>query len=381
METNFSLLKTRRQRYLPHWGSVTFESLKSALTGSRRPARRIILRAAANGIDKDQFESLWRRAGSTTELGDLCLGVSQHFLSQATYWYDLGLQPRARDNHLASSLWGIYAEVLCPDISQKRSVRRQLIESYRLAAPHLNYPAEFVEIACLSDQVSGYLRFPLNITAHNLPCAIFFNSLGSPKEELHYAENSLLAQGIATLSVDYPTDFLSVDESLGGFDLAEFANSIFLFVSSRPELDPSRLAFIGLSVGGRLALHLASMNPERVKAIVTLSAPLNNANDLEAFASQYSTETMMPAVSLHAALYELFGQTPLEYSLDKIQAPTLLIAGGKDNVVPSDTTQLCFERLGTNDKKVLVCPQASHNLYEQMPSLRYEVAQWLKPRL
>lgn len=366
---------------MPHWGSVTFESLKSALTGSRRPPRRIVLRATANGLDKDQFESLWRRANSAAELSDLCLGVSQHLLSQATYWYDLGLQPRARDNHLASSLWSIYAEVLCPDIVQKRSIRRQLVESYRLAAPHLNYPTEPIEIACLSYQVGGYLRLPLNLTAHNLPCAIFFNSLGSPKEELHYAENSLLAQGIATLSVDYPTDFLSVDESLGAFDLTEFANSIFLFISSRPELDPARVAFVGLSVGGRLALHLASINPERVKAIVTLSAPLNALDDLDAFTSQYNVETMMPLVPLHAALYELFGQTPIEYSLEKIQAPTLLIGGGKDNLAPPDVTQLCFEQLGTNDKKVLVCPKACHNLYEQMPSLRYEIAQWLKPRL
>jgi hypothetical protein len=46
-----------------------------------------------------------------------------------------------------------------------------------------------------------------------------------------------------------------------------------------------------------------------------------------------------------------------------------------------EETKMIYEQIGAGDKKLIVCPGASHNCYEMMPSLRHEIAQWIKQRL
>ena len=40
-----------------------------------------------------------------------------------------------------------------------------------------------------------------------------------------------------------------------------------------------------------------------------------------------------------------------------------------------------WEMPGAPDKKLLYIPNAGHGCYEMMPSLRYEIAQWIRQRI
>jgi esterase/lipase len=89
---------------------------------------------------------------------------------------------------------------------------------------------------------------------------------------------------------------------------------------------------------------------------------------------------MISTANARTTLYEFALQTPIEDGIDQIEAALLVIGGGKDKIAPSDETQMIFDKALSPDKKLIMCPGAGHCLYEMMPSLRYEIAQWIKQR-
>ena len=58
-----------------------------------------------------------------------------------------------------------------------------------------------------------------------------------------------------------------------------------------------------------------------------------------------------------------------------------MLGGGKDLIAMPEETRAIYEQCGATDKKLIICPSAGHNCDDMMPSLRYEIAQWLKQRL
>lgn len=368
----------RRRVVFPRLGNLLFGKLFQALTGSDKIQLELSRRAVANGLNKEDFEHAVKQARTVEQLPGVFLSISQHRMEKALYWSELGLRARARDLFMESALWALYAE---PFLS-KEEERGQITDHYRfayaMAAPHFPCAAENVHVSYLSGDVSGYLRFPLLDDPEKdwgkIPAVIIFNAFNSAKEELHYTENSLLSLGIATLSFDYP----GLRTGSLGFDAPELANSLHMYLSSRPEIDGGRIGLYGISLGGRLALSVGAGCPDRFKAAVSLSAPLELGDCVNPVLHRDLNDS--PATA-RSALFELSRQTPLHETLQSMTAPVLIAGGGRDSVAQPDDTKLIYEKCGSSDKKLVICPSAGHVCYEMMPSLRHEVAQWLKERL
>jgi esterase/lipase len=285
---------------------------------------------------------------------------------------------------LESSHWALYAEILTEDESKRELVFQKFRESYRRAAPYFSHPAEEISINYSASNLSGYFRLPAAVEADavqtKLPVVVLLNGLFSAREELHYLENSLLSQGFATLSLDYP-GVSQIDAHLpSSFDVNELSNSIYLFLNSRPEIDNTRITLYGLSLGGRIALYMALHNPERFSSIVSMSTPLDLLADIDHVSYAFTREFMTPTMPARTAIYDLALHTQIEESLEYIEAPLLVVGGGKDKIATASDTQTIFDRSMSSDKKLILCPGAGHCLNEMMPSLRYEIAQWIKQR-
>ncbi|MBY0550340.1 MAG: alpha/beta fold hydrolase [Candidatus Obscuribacterales bacterium] len=371
----------RPRRSAGSMGQAMLGNIYEALTGLRPVPSGFIRRAVANGLDKDHLADAIRRAKSAHKLPDYMLAMAERKRERAHYWDELGLKPRARENYLESAFWGIYAEILTTDPVRKAEIHQQYSQSYLNAAPHLSPPATPVSIGFVASTLSGYLRKPggtEETVGTKVPCVVVLNGLCSPKEELHYVENSLLARGFATLSMDYPGQAGS--HAPGPFDVAEFATSLCLFLSTRPEIDCSRLSLYGISLGARIALFMAIAFPDRFNSVVSISAPYDLIGDLDQLTPAFARELLLPGLAVRKSLQELAHQTPIEETLDKITIPVLVAGGGKDLITLPEETRYIFEQINSADKKLLLCPGANHNLYEMMPSIRYEIAQWLWQR-
>jgi putative phosphoribosyl transferase len=153
----------------------------------------------------------------------------------------------------------------------------------------------------------------------------------------------LQSQGIATLLFDLLTrEEESFDELTGAlrFDipfLAERLISATQWVMQRPDLQDFGIGYFGASTGAGAALVAASKLPGVVRTVVSRGGRPDLAGD----------------------------------SLRAVEAPTLLIVGGKDEPV-IELNRTALARLKCPEKKLVIVPGATH-LFEE-PGALEEVA-------
>lgn len=367
----------------PVISSGLLENIYQALTGAGQMPSHLQKRALANGLPEAQLRDAVQSARTVAALPDYLLAASEHKFEKALYFDELGLKTRSRDLYLESTLWAIYAELFYEDPEKKELIYRKYRESYRRAAPHFNHPGQEVSIPYMASSLSGYLRKPGQAEdgeQRQLPVVVILNSIYSAREELHYLENSLLSQGFATLSFDYPGTHTHSLQVFSAFDVKELGNSIYLFLSSCDEIDVSRIALYGQSLGGRLAMYMMLAYPERFSCLVSMSCPLNVIRDIDKLAPVFAREYLVSNYTARTTLYELALHTQIEEDIRFIEAPLLVLGGGKDKFANADASRQIFDQSLSADKKLILCPGARHCLYEMMPSLRYEIAQWIKQR-
>lgn len=373
------------------------------------PALRSLLlrRAAANGLDREELDLATRQVGSLSQLPRLLDSVARELENRAGYWAELGLQLRARDHYLNAALWAYYAQLMLGAAPEKQAtIHARCVESYRLAAPYFDHPGEAIEIPYPAGQVQAYLRFPYiedvrpadrslmdrrpeadsdsapaAYPGSPLPCVIMLNSFASSKEELHYAENAFLNLGLATLSFDYPTIGNTGENRLWLLNQEILGNALYLHLATHPGIDEERVALFGLGLGGALAIQLSMLFPDRYKAVAALSAPYELATRAERRLIGARTPLWEIELGPRELVAELAGELSLYQRLDWLATPLLVAGGGRDPYVRPEETRRIYEESRSQDKKLLFCPQASHGLYEMMPSLRHEMAQWINERL
>lgn len=348
---------------------------------SRTVPNFLVARASANGLIKQEVDLVIRQSQKWEFLPRVFATIAGELSDKAHYWADLGLMPRASAHFLQASLWDLYAQLLSRDTDSKALLYARCRQNYMHATGHFDFPARHVDIAFQSGSMKGYLRTPGTEAEGPYPCVILVNSVNSVKEELHFAENAFLKMGIATLSFDLPGFGESQDDALDSSDFEILGNTLYLFLEHEPAIDANRLALHGLGVGGSLALSLALISPDRYKAVSTLSAPLHLAETLTRIIPAVRREAECLTGGAEEILRDFAGRIVREADLRYILCPLLVAGGGRDVLVPAEDTQSIYEQAGSTDKKLLYIPKAGHGCYEMMPSLRYEIAQWICQRI
>ncbi len=362
--------------------------LYNTLSGKEQIPKTLLKRAIANGLQKSEIEIAFQQIKSRDELSKLLFSVAKDRLNKAYYWLELGLKNRACENYFQSSLWGLYAYLSTNDRQEQEEISLHYKQCYQSATAYFTHPTELIEFPYLNTSGQGYLRLPnpdkeyLDFEpSHNYPCVILFNGLASTKEELYFTENSLLSLGIATFSFDYPLINDNKLDTLFSLNINELFNAIYLYLNNRNEINPNRIGLYGISIGGNIALSIASQFPKRFKAVASLSAPYDFLPDLDMLMPVLHHEFAFRTTSSQAHLFDIGRQTSLPIEVHKIESPLLVASGGKDVIAPAQDNRLIYDRASSSDKKLLLCPNAGHYLFEMMPSLRYEIAQWVRARL
>lgn len=152
----------------------------------------------------------------------------------------------------------------------------------------------------------------------------------------------------------------SVDQPEGAYYQGAYADVIRAidFVASRDDLDAQRIAFVGTSQGGGIALAVAALDP-RVKAVVAHVPFLCDVRQAARTDGSLVKELLDKAGrNDEAALRTLEHFDPLCLA-PRLRAPVLMSAGGKDDVCPIATIRSVHDRL-PGGKTLKVYPELKH---------------------
>jgi fermentation-respiration switch protein FrsA (DUF1100 family) len=131
--------------------------------------------------------------------------------------------------------------------------------------------------------------------------------------------------------------------------LARDARAAQAYLAGRSDVDRSRMVYFGESLGTAVAVDLAVEHPP---AALVLRSPFTSMTDLG--------QLHYPFLPIRFLLRDRFAAID---QIRRVQAPILVIAGGRDRIVPIENSRRLYAA-ATAPKELLVLPDADHNDHE-----------------
>jgi fermentation-respiration switch protein FrsA (DUF1100 family) len=128
--------------------------------------------------------------------------------------------------------------------------------------------------------------------------------------------------------------------------LAADARAALDHLAGRPEVDPERVVYLGESLGAAVALRLAT---ERPPAALVLRSPF--ASLAEVGRRHY------PMLPVSLLLWDRYDSWAL---IGRVRAPLLVVAGGRDRIVPPGHSRRLFAA-APEPKRLVVLDGVDHN--------------------
>jgi dienelactone hydrolase len=150
-------------------------------------------------------------------------------------------------------------------------------------------------------------------------------------------------------------------------------------IEARPELDPHSVAFMGMSLGGYLALRMACHDP-RIKAVAAISPPYS--------ADVYWNITLVALRRELAALYAMdekemgkaIDKITLADLLAKLECPLMVAGGGHDHITPGSEAWRIFEDARC-ERELIFYPKGAHDCFNVLADLRPRMVSWIAHQL
>jgi 2,6-dihydroxypseudooxynicotine hydrolase len=331
-------------------------------------------------------------AGVTPEDLDLVLGRVSGLTSWADEWESLGRSHEqggfdalalgrpldAQRRFLAaSSAYNFAQYVVFLDKERKRELHESCVRAYAQAAPLLEPPAIPFEVMYRRRAMKGYLRVPRGVRP--APVVVMFHGTNAVKEELHLWSEALIARGLAVIMFDGPGLGSTFHRMSTVAEPRPVGVAILNQIEARPELDPEAVAFFGMSLGGYMAIRMASHEP-RIRAVAAVSPPYS--------ADIYWNVTLS---SMRRELANLYGITESEMgaSIEKItlagvlqdvRCPLLVAGGGRDMITPSSEAWRIYQDARC-EREIVFYPRGAHDCFNVLSDLRPRTVNWLAHQL
>jgi 2,6-dihydroxypseudooxynicotine hydrolase len=263
--------------------------------------------------------------------------------------------------------------VFVQDPKQMRAAHVKAVECYRDGVALARPPGERVAIPFEGKTVYGILRKP---GAPNPPVLIMAPGLDSTKEEIHAYEEPFLARGIAVLAIDGPGQGEAEYEIPICGDYERAARAVVNWLEGRPDLDSSRIAIWGVSLGGYYAPRAAAYE-KRIKACIALSGPFEWERIWDGL-PELTRETFR--VRSHSkdetGAREVAKTLTMKEAARRITCPIFIVTGRQDRLVPaSHAEQLAAAVAGPVE--LLIVEDGGHNANNRPYRYRSRTADWL----
>ena len=332
-------------------------------------------RFVASGVPLADFEEV---TGGLSHWDEWCAAWS----TRAAVHEELGRKALA-DGYNISAAGHLTRATLCyhfgkfmfvHDLDQMKAAHKKTVECRDLALPHLDPPGERVAIPFDGATMAGILRKPAGVARP--PVVIICVGLDSTKEEMDVYESLLLARGMATLSFDGPGQGEAEYTMPIRGDYEVPVKAVVDFIESRPDLDASRIAVMGVSLGGYYAARAAAFE-KRLKACVSLSGPYSwvevfdarNELSREAFKVRSHSKTMEEARAVAQTL-------TLQDSAKNITCPLYVVGGELDHLTPPHNAErIAAEASGPTILNIV--KGGNHVVNNRRYMYQTQIADWL----
>ena len=350
-------LKLGVARQMPAWAKLQFTQAGVSRTDLDRVLSRI------TGLESWVDE--WESVGRNHEQG-------------ARDALALGHQDQAVRRFIAASAAYNFAQyVIFLDIDRKQELHEACVRAYANAAPLLDPPAVPFEVNYRRRVMEGYLRVPPG--SGPAPVVVLFNGTNAVKEELHWWTNALLERGLATITFDGPGLGRTFHRLSTVAEPRPAGVAILNRIETRPELDAGAVGFLGMSLGGYMAIQMAS-HDGRIRAVAAVSPPYS--------ADIYWNVTLVGMRHELAALYHIEEQEmgavidkiTLARVLPRLRCPLMLSGGGRDVITPGSEAWRIFEDARC-ERELVFYPRGAHDCFNVLSDLRPRMTNWLERQL
>jgi len=344
-------------RHMPDWVRLQFTNGGV----SPRDLDRVLRNVTSLASWVDEWEAMARdheqRGRDALALGDRAL-AAHHFLA-------------------ASAGYNFAQYVVFMNIERKRALHDGCVRAYAQAAPLFDLPAQPFEVSFRRHRMQGYLRLPAG--RRPAPVVVLFNGTNGVKEELHWWGEALLDRGIAVLLFDGPGLGATWHRMSMVAEPRPVGTAILNQIDATPELDAAAIGFFGMSLGGYLAIRMAT-HDSRVRAVATVSPPYS--------ASVYWNVTLASLRRELAALYDIderemgasVDRITLSDVLPKLRCPLIVAGGGHDLITPGTEAWRIFQD-GRGPRELLYYPDGAHECFNVLADLRPRIVNWLRRKL
>lgn len=250
-------------------------------------------------------------------------------------------------------------------------------------------PARFRSHDGLS--LSGWLYRPRDFVE---PGPIVLNFHGGPERQsrpsFKYTYQALLAQGIAVFdpnvrgSTSFGKTFVNLDNGPLRLNAIRDIKACADYVVEGGIADPARIGIMGDSFGGYMAMAGLTEYPDYFAAganlygIVNFETFLANTEPWQAAASKIK-------IGDPATQRELLRQLSPIHKIDRITAPTLILHGAQDTVVPVSEAEQVAHKLAECGVKVsyILFPDEGHGFHKEANRIRaaVEIVGWFVEHL
>jgi dipeptidyl aminopeptidase/acylaminoacyl peptidase len=293
---------------------------------------------------------------------------------------DQGRELSAASHFAQASVYYHFAKfVFVDDLEQMKTAHEHAVACHGRALPHLVPSGRRVNIPFESGRLVGVLRLPAGKGPH--PTVIMLPGLDSTKEELQTTEDTFLARGLATFSVDGPGQGESEYTFPIRADWSAPAAAILQALALQPDVDGAHLGVWGVSLGGYYSVCVAAALGERITACVSLSGPFDFGacwDGLPRLSRRTFKVRSWATDEDHAK--QLAETLSLEGRLSGLNAPLLVVAGRKDRLFPSEQAEHLVASAGDN-AELLMLEEGNHGCANVAPWHRPFTADWLATKL
>jgi alpha-beta hydrolase superfamily lysophospholipase len=273
-----------------------------------------------------------------------------------------------------------HAAHLITDTDQRtlRALRSSAATVFSQAIPRLMADTRKVSIRWRTNLLPGYLAKPAEIPMRGAPVVVMLNGATTSKEELLLWADPFLERGLAVLTLDWPGTGEAFDAGRITSRCDDFTDGLFNLLSQELDLNSERVALLGFSLGGSVAVRAAASD-RRIDACVAVTGPYDPRRWIRSV-NPIVRQQLEGMAGIEVPVREFANDFSLVDITRRLRCPLLVLGAGHDLVVPpEESLHLCA---AVGDLGTLVWyPTGAHGLYEHINDWTRVTAIWLRSML
>ena len=290
-------------------------------------------RFTAQGVDPGDFARVtggiesWKEwLGAWRDNGDMHAGLARDATERG--WLRTAGEAWIRaavSYHFGKFVWML-------DMDAHDAVAGQAVAAMYRGLDLLDPSAERIEIPFGGAAMVGNLRRPPGVDRP--PLVLLIAGLDSTKEEFFAVENTFLARGLATFSLDGPGQGESARALKIRPDFEAPVAAVLDLLCQRPDLDPDRVGALGVSLGGYYAARAAAFEP-RLRAVVVSGGCYDyGALIRDRSPHSFATFSYGAGAATKEEAYQVADRMSLAGVAERITQPMIVVFGKRDRLVP-----------------------------------------------